>query len=198
MNIAIFASGEGSNAVKIIETLNNYIYVSEGCIKLIATNNPKAGVINIAKEKNIDVEIIDINNKSEVEAAILYAEVLKKHQIKFVILAGYLKKIPLHIIKLFPQKIVNIHPSLLPAFGGVGMYGVRVHEAVIAAKEKQSGITIHYVDEIYDHGNIIFQANCIVEEGETAATLAKKVLALEHKNYTSVIAKLINSQNDVK
>jgi phosphoribosylglycinamide formyltransferase 1 len=122
-----------------------------------------------------------------------YLDILTKHNIHFIVLAGYLKKIPTEVIKLFPQKLINIHPALLPAYGGVGMYGIHVHEAVVLAGEKQSGITIHFVDEVYDHGKIIFQAKCNLEEGETAKTLAAKILALEHLHFTNVIANVIIS-----
>ena len=191
MNIAIFASGGGSNAEVIINNLSNFISNSEGCIKLILTNNKNAGVLQIARNANIDSETVSLKDKAENEAAEIYATTLQKHQIDFVVLAGYLKKIPLGLIKLFPQKIINIHPSLLPAYGGAGMYGARVHEAVVAAGEKQSGITIHFVDEIYDHGKIIFQARCDLAKDETALSLAKKVLALEHENYTRVVGEVL-------
>ena len=193
MNIAIFASGGGSNAVVIINSLYNFISESEGCVKLIVSNNKNAGVLQIAKDAEIDTEIIYLKDIAEDEAAEIYIKILKKHQIDFIVLAGYLKKIPLGLIKLFQQKIINIHPSLLPAYGGAGMYGARVHEAVVAAGEKQSGITIHFVDEIYDHGKIIFQATCNLAKDETALSLAKKVLALEHENYTRVVAEVLKN-----
>jgi phosphoribosylglycinamide formyltransferase 1 len=191
MNIAIFASGAGSNAAEIIRKLNNFITNSEGCVKLILTNNSKAGVLNIASSNNILSEIINLKDKTDSEAFALYQEALQKHTIDFIVLAGYLKKIPAKLTKLYPQKIVNIHPALLPAYGGAGMYGARVHEAVIAAKEKESGITIHFVDEIYDNGKIIFQAKCALSENETAISLAKKVQALEYENYTRVIGEVL-------
>lgn len=193
MNIAIFASGAGSNAEVIIRNLGKHVSISEGCVKLILTNNKNAGVLSIAFDNSISSEIINLNQKTDEEAFTIYKEVLQKHKIDFIVLAGYLKKIPAELTKLYPQKIVNIHPALLPAYGGAGMYGARVHEAVVAAKEKESGITIHFVDEIYDHGKIIFQAKCTLSKDETAASLAKKVQALEYENYTSVISKVIYS-----
>jgi phosphoribosylglycinamide formyltransferase-1 len=114
------------------------------------------------------------------------------------VLAGYLKKIPNAVTKAFPQKIINIHPALLPSYGGAGMYGMRVHEAVVLAGEKQSGITIHFVDEVYDQGEIIFQASCDLDVGETAITLAEKVLMLEHEHYSKIISNTVDSQNPVK
>ena len=194
MNIAIFASGSGSNAEVIVNNLSNFISESEGCVKLILSNNKNAAFLQKAKISNIVTETVYLKDLAEDEAAEIYANVLQKYQIDFIVLAGYLKKIPLGLIKLFPQKIINIHPSLLPAYGGAGMYGARVHEAVVAAGEKQSGITIHFVDEIYDHGKIIFQASCNLAKDETALSLAKKVLALEHENYTRVLAEVLKGE----
>ena len=195
MNIAIFASGAGSNANVIIRNLEKYISKSEGCVELILTNNKNAGVLVIAHDFRINSEIINLKQKTDSEAFQIYNEVLQKHKIDFIVLAGYLKKIPAALTKLYPNRIVNIHPALLPAYGGAGMYGAKVHETVVAAKGKESGITIHFVDEIYDHGKIIFQAKCTLEENETAISLAKKVQALEYENYTQVIAALISKIN---
>ncbi len=200
MNIAIFASGGGSNAAIIIETLPTLLKEKNisANIALIVTNNAKAAVLTIASQNNIASEIIAVNNKTEEELSITYLDILTKYNIHFIVLAGYLRKIPGAVIKAFPQKIINIHPALLPAYGGAGMYGMRVHEAVVVAGEKTGGITIHYVDEIYDNGKIIFQATCEIEEGETAESLAKKVLALEHEHYAKVISQEFFSQNPVK
>jgi phosphoribosylglycinamide formyltransferase 1 len=200
MNIAIFASGGGSNAAVIIDTLPTLLKEKNisASIALIVTNNTKAAVLTIASQNNIASEIIAVNNKTEEELSITYLDILTKHNIDFIVLAGYLKKIPTDVIKAYQQKIINIHPALLPAYGGSGMYGMRVHEAVVLAAEKTSGITIHYVDEIYDNGKIIFQATCEIEEGETAESLAKKILALEHEHYAIVISQVFFSQNPVK
>ena len=198
MNIAIFASGAGTNAEVIIKRLHTYLGEIKASLALIVSNNADAGVLNIAKNNHIAFEIIDCKNTVLQEIPSAYLTVLTKHKIDFIILAGYLKKIPVEVIKSYPQKIVNIHPALLPAYGGAGMYGMHVHEAVIAAAEKQSGITIHYVDEVYDHGKIIFQASCIIENGETAENLAKKIHVLEHKYYTKEIANILLSQFPVK
>ena len=174
MNIAIFASGGGSNAAVIIKTLPTLLKGkhANAFISLILTNNAKAGVLDIAAKNNIPSTIINLKGKTESEIDESYLDILNKHAIDFIILAGYLKKIPLSLIIAYPQKIINIHPALLPAYGGAGMYGKYVHEAVVAAGEKQSGITIHYVDEVYDHGAIIYQTTCAVEEGETGESLA--------------------------
>ena len=195
MNIAIFASGGGSNAAAIINTLSDFLPNGEGCVKLILTNNKNAGVLQIAKDAKIATETVSLKDKAEDEVSNIYIELLKKHKIDFIVLAGYLKKIPTALIKLFPQKIINIHPSLLPAFGGAGMYGARVHEAVVAAGEKKSGITIHFVDEIYDHGKIIFQASCDLDKSETVISLSKKILTLEHENYTRVVSEILKRIN---
>ncbi len=185
-NIAIFASGTGSNAQKIIGYFKNSDLAK---IKLVVCNNPLAGVIKIAENANIPVLLIrkDLFNSSG------YIDELKNHKIDFIVLAGFLWKIPSALINAFPNKIINIHPALLPSFGGKGMYGNAVHDAVLAAGEKQSGITIHYVDEKYDHGKIIFQSECSVDENESAETLAKKIHALEHKYYAIEIEKILKN-----
>ena len=198
MNIAIFASGAGSNAAVIIKNLSTFIGSNKVSIALILTNNENAGVINIAKTNNIAFVVMDFKSVDLQNISSYYLTILAQYKIDFIVLAGYLKKIPVELVQEFPQKIVNIHPALLPAYGGKGMYGMRVHEAVIAAKEKKSGITIHYVDEVYDHGKIIFQATCNLEEGETAETLAKKINVLEHKHYSEEIFKILLSQIPVK
>lgn len=190
INAAIFASGAGSNAEKLIQYFKSHL---SDKIKtaVVITNNPNAGAINVAAKEGVPSEIIDLKNKSEEDVAQVYLDILKKHHIDFIILAGYLKKIPSALIKAYPEKIINIHPALLPAYGGAGMYGNRVHEAVVAAHEKESGITIHFVDEIYDHGRVIFQAKCTVEESDTAEMLAKKIHALEHAHFGRVAGEII-------
>ncbi len=124
-----------------------------------------------------------------------YIQELSKRGIGFIVLAGFLWKVPSSLIKAFPDKIVNIHPALLPKYGGKGMYGNHVHDAVVKSGDDQSGITIHYVDELYDHGNIIFQATCPVTLADTAASLAEKIHGLEHLHYAPVIEKTLNLQN---
>jgi formyltetrahydrofolate-dependent phosphoribosylglycinamide formyltransferase len=183
--LAIFASGAGSNAQKIIEQFktNEKVLVS-----LIVSNKTGAGVLKIAERENIPSLILD---KEKFFRGNAYVDELREQGIDFIILAGFLWKIPSALIKVFPNKIINIHPALLPKYGGKGMYGHHVHEAVIGNKEKESGITIHYVDELYDHGSIIFQAKCAVEENDTAESLAAKIHLLEHANYPVVIERLI-------
>lgn len=188
VSIAIFASGAGSNAAKIIEEFKNH---PTSRIALIVCNKPGAGVLQIAANSNIPVLLIE---KEQFFKGNAYVEELKNHGINFIILAGFLWKIPGKLIKAYPNKIINIHPALLPNYGGKGMYGAFVHEAVIANKEKESGISIHYVDELYDHGNIIFQAKCPVSNNDTADSLAQKIHALEHEHYPKVIAQVLQLQ----
>jgi len=183
--IAIFASGAGSNAQKIMQYFSGS---AETSIALIVSNKPGAGVLNIADNAGIPTLLIE---KDRFFNGDNYLPELKKHNINFIVLAGFLWKMPVPLINAFPKKIVNIHPALLPKYGGKGMYGDKVHEAVIAAGEKESGISIHYVDELYDHGEIIFQATCEIAAGDTPATLAQKVHALEHANYPEVISGIL-------
>ena len=185
--IAIFASGAGSNAQQII----NYFRESTTAkVVLIVCNNPKAGVLNIASKEKIPVLLLEKNTFLETGSA----SQIKSYGADFIILAGFLWKIPLPLISAFQNKIINIHPALLPAFGGKGMYGSAVHSAVIAAKEKESGITIHYVDEKYDHGKIIFQTKCNVNENETVESLAQKIHQLEHQYYPKIIDSLLTKR----
>lgn len=194
INIAILASGTGSNAEKLLKQLPELLKNGAN-ISVIITDNPNAGVLNVAAENNVDAEVLVLRAKTEKEKADTYLSLLNKHKVNFIILAGYLKKIPDAVIKAFPRRIINIHPALLPAYGGAGMYGRHVHSAVLQAGEKESGITIHYADEVYDNGEVIFQARCKIDAAETAESLAKKVLALEHEHYSRVAADVLQSQN---
>ena len=194
MNIAIFASGAGSNAKVIINKLPSYKLYNKTAanIALILTNNKQAGVLNIAAAHKVPTEIITLKEKSTAEVEISYLNILKKYKIDFIVLAGYLKKIPLAIINAYPQKIINIHPALLPKYGGAGMYGMHVHQAVLAAGDKQTGITIHLVDEVYDNGKILFQTTVDINENDSPQDVATKVLYLEHLWYSPTIANAIN------
>jgi phosphoribosylglycinamide formyltransferase-1 len=185
IHIAIFASGSGTNAGKLIVHFRNHPSVN---ISLIVCNNPKAKVLDIAAEHNIEVLLIEKGRFFEGDG---YLEILKEKSIDWIVLAGFLWKVPANLIKAYPEKIVNIHPALLPKYGGKGMYGKYVHEAVIASKETTSGISIHLVDEIYDHGRLIFQAECTVDPGDTPETLAKKIQALEHEHFAKIVDKLV-------
>lgn len=184
--IAIFASGAGSNAKKIIEYLkersNSTVQVG-----LIVCNKPGADVLNVASENKIPSIVID---KEKFFRGNGYVDELRAANIDFIVLAGFLWKAPDVLIKAYPGKMINIHPALLPKYGGKGMYGRLVHEAVIANKEKESGITIHYVDEVYDNGQVIMQATCMLSENETPDTLAKKVQVLEHRHFPPAVALL--------
>lgn len=185
-SIAIFASGAGSNALKIIEHFSHHPKIR---VDLIVCNKPKAGVLNIADEHGIPTLILD---KEQFFRGNAYVDEFKVDDIDFIVLAGFLWKVPNALIHAYPEKIVNIHPALLPKYGGKGMYGNFVHEAVIANKDKESGISIHLVDEVYDHGKIIFQARCEVREDDTAESLAARIHELEHKHYAKVIEELLS------
>jgi phosphoribosylglycinamide formyltransferase-1 len=191
--IALFASGAGSNAQTIIDYFhspgikeNSRHHIE---IALIACNKPGAGVISIASKEHIPVLMIEKERFFQGDG---YVKELKEKQINFIVLAGFLWKIPDTLIKAYPQRIINIHPALLPAYGGKGMYGNNVHAAVIAAGEKESGITIHYVDGHYDNGDIIFQAKCPVLPGDTAHSLAQRIHELEHAHFSRVIEGVID------
>jgi formyltetrahydrofolate-dependent phosphoribosylglycinamide formyltransferase len=183
--IAIFASGAGSNAQAILRHLegNNAIKVG-----LIVCNKPGAGVIDIAGAAGVPVLLIE---KEEFFRGESYVPQLKQEGIDFIVLAGFLWKIPQALIQAFPRKIVNLHPALLPKYGGKGMYGLNVHAAVIQNGEQESGITIHWVDEHYDSGDIIFQATCPVLPGDTPEELAGRIHRLEHTHFPVVITQIL-------
>jgi len=188
LNVAVFASGSGSNFEKILSYFSKHPSIN---ITLLVCNRSNAGVIQMAKNNNIKVLIIrneEIDNSDTLEK-------LQHEKINYLVLAGFLRKIPVNIIKAFPRRIINIHPALLPKFGGKGMYGSYVHDAVLKAGEKESGITIHFVDEQYDSGDIIFQTTCPISNVDTAESIAKKIQHLEHKYFATEIEKLIKYQN---
>lgn len=186
IRIAIFASGAGSNARVIISTLKE---VEDAEVALVVCNKAGAGVINIARNENIEVLLIERERFFKGDG---YIPFLKETKVDLIVLAGFLWKIPDQMIGAYRNRIINIHPALLPKFGGKGMYGQAVHEAVIQNKESESGITIHLVDEHYDHGDVIFQARCAVSPDDTAETLSKKVQHLEHRHYPEQILNLIS------
>ena len=183
--IILFASGSGSNAEKIMqyaEQENSYI------VTAVVTNNPNAGVLEKAKKHNIPSIVFtreELNNGSVLQ---------KIDEIKpdLIVLAGFLWKFPSDIIASYPQKVINIHPALLPNYGGKGMYGIHVHRAVFENKEVASGITIHYVNDNYDEGNIILQKTIDIQNCTTPEDVAGKVLSLEHEYLPKVIAQLVN------
>lgn len=187
MNIAIFASGTGSNARKIIGYFKNSPDVR---VALVVSNKKDAGVLDIAHEHGIPAQVIDRQMFYETEDLL---GILKKHEIGFIVLAGFLWLIPSYLVKKFEKKMVNIHPALLPKFGGKGMYGARVHEAVKESGEAETGITIHWVNEHYDAGDIVFQAKCPVSPEDSPADIAHKVQQLEHQYFPAVIDRLLIS-----
>ena len=188
ISIAIFASGAGSNAQQIIRHFKKSSFVE---IALIVCNKPGAGVLQIAEKENIPTLII---NKDQFINGDAYLPQFKNYKIDFIVLAGFLWKIPQPLIEAYPKRIINIHPALLPNYGGKGMYGNRVHAAVIEAGEKESGITIHYVDEHYDNGDIIFQGRCLVHNDDSAETLAKRIHELEYRHFPEVIESVIRKE----
>lgn len=187
-NIAVFASGSGTNAENIA------IYFKESQVARVTNilaNKPDAYVLERAKKMQIPTFVFDRMMFRETGEVLKY---LKEANIDFVVLAGFLWLIPTDIIDEFRGKIVNIHPALLPKHGGKGMYGGKVHQAVIDEGDKESGITIHHVNECYDEGNIIFQVKCSVEPGDTPESVANKVHELEYKHFPAVVENLIINQ----
>jgi phosphoribosylglycinamide formyltransferase-1 len=186
INVALFASGSGTNA----ENLINYFSTSkEVKIKLVVTNNAEAGVVKRAEAHKKNIQIISKQALTNYTEQII--DFLQTEKVDLIVLAGFLLKIPEKLIQAFPNRIINIHPALLPKYGGVGMYGHYVHKAVINAKEKESGITAHYVNEEYDKGAIILQAMCKVDENETPETLAEKIHELEYFYFPKAVEKVI-------
>ena len=182
--IILFASGSGSNAEKIIRRCQENKTME---VTRVYTNNPNAKVIDRANSLRVPVEVF--NRVSLHDGTI--SEKLKQDTPDLIVLAGFLWKFPEAIVKLFPNKIINIHPALLPKYGGKGMYGMNVHQAVLDNKETETGITIHYVNEHYDEGGIIFQKSVTIEDCATADAIAEKIHTLEHQYFSEVIEKLL-------
>ncbi len=183
--LAIFASGSGSNAEQITTYFADNQEVS---VELFLSNNPTAGVIERGRRLGIPTVLFDKKTFNKTDKIV---DLLKNQHIDYVILAGFLWLIPENLVKALPNKIINIHPALLPKFGGKGMWGHHVHEAVVAAKEHESGITIHFVNEHYDEGKVIFQTKCMVSTIDTAEEVAQNVLKLEHKYFPQIIEKVV-------
>lgn len=186
-SLIIFASGTGTNANAIIEYFKKN---GKAKVSLIVSNKADAGVLDIARREEIPFLIIDRKTFNET----LLIEQIATYKPSLIVLAGFLWKIPDTLIIAFPDKTINIHPALLPSYGGKGMYGHIVHNAVIAANEKESGITIHYVNGHYDEGNIILQARCKVEQNDSADALANRIHKLEHFYFPRVIEFLLDNQ----
>jgi len=183
--LALFASGSGTNAENIIRYFQNEPQIKVSCI---CTNRPDAFVINRAKRYDVPVLIFTRTEFYQTENILNY---LLENKIDWIILAGFLWLVPSYLIDHFPNRIINIHPALLPKFGGKGMYGHHVHQAVIDQKEPVSGITIHFVNHDYDRGSIIFQATCPVEPGDTPDSLAARVHELEYEFFPKIIEREI-------
>jgi len=187
--ITIFASGAGSNSARIIEYFKNH---EKTGVVLIVCNNPSAGVLSIGEREKIPTLLIE---KEQFFSGDGYVPYMKSKGIDFIVLAGFLWKIPSAILSAYPNAIINIHPALLPNFGGKGMYGMKVHAAVLKSGHKETGITIHYVDEHYDNGDIIFQDKITVLPSDTPETLAEKVHKLEHQHFPRVIDQVVSLRN---
>lgn len=183
-NIVIFASGSGTNAENIVNYFKNS---SQAKVVSIFTNNPQAKVIERAH--NLEVPVHVFSKHELIEGDIL--SILQQNQPDLIVLAGFLLKVPQYLIDAYPNAIVNIHPALLPSYGGKGMYGMHVHEAVVANKETESGITIHYVNENYDEGATIFQAKVRLTAEDTPASVASKIHELEQRYFPEVLSKVL-------
>ena len=185
INIAIFASGTGSNARKILEYFKNNSNIR---VKLIVSNKAKALVLNIADEYGVEKLVVSRQAFYKTEELLI---ALKEKDISFIVLAGFLWLIPDYLVQAYEKQMINIHPALLPKYGGKGMYGMNVHRAVKASGEEMSGITIHYVNEHYDEGGTVFQASCPISPEDEPEDIARKVQQLEHKHFAPVVEKLV-------
>ena len=184
--IVIFASGSGTNAENLIEFFHNRENAS---VIQVLTNNSRAKVLDRAIKLNVSALSFNRIAFSKTNDVL---NILEASKPDLIVLAGFLWKFPEHILKAFPNKVINIHPALLPKYGGKGMYGMHVHEAVVSNKEKKTGITIHYVNEKYDEGAIIFQATCDVNVSDSAQNVADKIHELEMEHFPKVVEKLLN------
>jgi phosphoribosylglycinamide formyltransferase-1 len=183
-NIVIFASGSGSNAEKIMSRFHGGAAIK---VAAVFTNKPEAGVVEKASKHDVPVVVF---NRTELESGSVLRK-LATFNPQLVVLAGFLIKVPDDIIAAYPRKIVNIHPALLPKFGGKGMYGMNVHRAVSEQREAETGITIHYVDGHYDSGDVIFQAKVALSGTETCEEISAKVQELEHRHYPEIIKEMM-------
>lgn len=185
-NIAIFASGSGTNAENIIR-----YFADSNTIKVVVvlSNNRKVGVHERVNKQGVPSFVFTRDAFAEGTPVI---EKLAEYKVDFIVLAGFMNKISDPLLRAFPNKIINIHPALLPKYGGKGMFGMHVHEAVVAAGEKESGITIHYIDENYDEGTTLFQASCPVSSSDTPEDVAAKVHALEYAHYPRIIEETLS------
>jgi phosphoribosylglycinamide formyltransferase-1 len=185
IRLALFASGTGSNALNIISYFSSNSLVE---VAFVLSNNSSAPVVEKARNKGVRVVVA---TNIEVSSSMFLVNLCESHSVQFVILAGYLRLIPTDFVRFFKGRIINIHPSLLPKFGGKGMYGDYVHLAVLNEKETETGISIHFVDEQFDTGQVIAQFKCLVEPSETITTLKEKIRQLEYDYFPSVIEKTV-------
>lgn len=183
--IAIFASGSGSNAEEIMKRFSHHTSIE---VVVLLSNNPEAYALQRAKKFGVEAIVF---NRTQFRETTEVLQVLKERGVTHVVLAGFLWLVPAYLIQAYPNEIVNIHPALLPNYGGKGMYGTKVHEAVRAAGDKESGITIHLVNEKYDEGEILAQAKCTISPTDSPTEIATKVHALEYAHYPEVIEKWI-------
>ena len=183
--IAIFASGSGTNADRIMAHFKDH----PACrVELILTNKAQAGVLQFAATHQVPSHVF---NRQDFYQGRTVLDLLRKHQIDWIVLAGFLWLIPEYLIQEWPKRIINIHPALLPDFGGKGMFGMYVHQAVSDSGRQQTGITIHYVNKAYDEGAIIFQASCTIQPHEAATEIASRIRKLEHRYFPQVIESLV-------
>ena len=193
-NISVFVSGRGSN----LKALFNEISNSKVRIVSVVTNDPDCAAVNFAKDNNIDVYFVALKPQDGFISFEELAEVLKKQKVELVVLAGFLKKISDSFVEAFPNRIINIHPALLPSFGGKGMYGINVHKAVFEKSAQVSGATIHFVDKIYDNGKIIAQKTVDISDVEAPEEIAAKVLKIEHELLPFVVKKIAEGKLEIK
>ncbi|HPM29619.1 MAG TPA: phosphoribosylglycinamide formyltransferase [Chryseolinea sp.] len=184
--IAIFASGSGTNAEEILAYFNRHSTIQ---VVLLLSNNPSAFALARADKYNVPTKVF---TKAQFKDSIVVLTWLQEKEVSHIVLAGFMWLVPSYLTQHYPDKIINIHPALLPKFGGKGMYGMRVHEAVKSEGENETGITIHLVNEKYDEGRILFQASCEVLEADSPRQIADKVHALEYAHYAKVIERWIN------
>jgi phosphoribosylglycinamide formyltransferase-1 len=197
MNIGVFASGRGSNFQAILDAIQHRALIAR--VTLLLSNKSDAGALETARLHNIPaIHLSQKHFPDEESFAVAMLTALKKHDVQIIALAGYLKKIPTVVVREYRNRILNIHPALLPLFGGQGMYGHYVHEAVIASGAKISGATVHLVDEEYDRGPIVLQKAIAVEEGDTPETLAARVLKVEHEIYPLALKAFVENRILIK
>ncbi|MFN3345243.1 MAG: phosphoribosylglycinamide formyltransferase [Chloroherpetonaceae bacterium] len=193
-NLAVFCSGGGSNFKALYKHIQERNLPCQ--IVMCLSNNSQCGAMQFARENGIDA--VHLSSKTvpdEAAFAQTMLSELEKRQVDLILLAGYMKRVPKAVVERYPKRILNIHPALLPKFGGEGMYGMHVHRAVIEAKEKESGATVHFVDERYDEGEIIIQGKVSVAPDETPESLASKVLEVEHRIYAEALVKVLEKMN---